>query len=46
MVVHPVIVGHNSYNMFAHIQNNVGLKLLKTELIENKYFWLIYSVEK
>jgi 2,5-diamino-6-(ribosylamino)-4(3H)-pyrimidinone 5'-phosphate reductase len=46
MLVHPVIVGKKSYNMFANIDSNIKLKLVKKEFFENRYLWLVYEVAK
>jgi 2,5-diamino-6-(ribosylamino)-4(3H)-pyrimidinone 5'-phosphate reductase len=46
LLIHPVIVGHKSYNMFSDIDRNLKLKLLKKEILEKEYIWLVYEVEK
>lgn len=33
VLVHPVIVGKESYNIFGDISKNIGLKLIKTEFL-------------
>ena len=45
LLVHPVIVGNKSYNMFSNVNKNVKLKLHKNETLEKKYLWLVYVVE-
>ena len=46
LLIHPVIVGNNSYNMFSDIDKNLNLKLIKKEILEKEYIWLVYKVEK
>jgi 2,5-diamino-6-(ribosylamino)-4(3H)-pyrimidinone 5'-phosphate reductase len=45
LLIHPIIVGNNSYNMFSDINKNLKLKLIKKETLENEYVWLVYKVE-
>ena len=45
LLIHPVIVGNRSYNMFSNINKNVKLKLRKKETLEKKYVWLAYTFE-
>ena len=45
LLVHPVIVGNKSYNMFSNVNKNVKLKLREKEVIEKKYVWLAYAFE-
>jgi 2,5-diamino-6-(ribosylamino)-4(3H)-pyrimidinone 5'-phosphate reductase len=45
LLIHPVIVGHKSYNMFSDINKNLKLKLIKKEILEKEYIWLVYKVE-
>ena len=44
LLIHPVIVGAKSYNMFSDI-NNLKLKLLQSEILEKNYVWLVYVPE-
>ena len=44
LLIHPVIVGAKSYNMFSDI-NNLKLKLLQSEILEENYVWLVYVPE-
>ena len=44
LLIHPVIVGATSYNMFSDI-NNLKLKLLQSEILENNYVWSVYVPE-
>jgi 2,5-diamino-6-(ribosylamino)-4(3H)-pyrimidinone 5'-phosphate reductase len=46
LLIHPIIVGNKSYNMFSDIDQNLKLKLLKKEILEKQYIWLVYKVEK
>lgn len=45
LLIHPIIVGKNSYNIFGNISRNVSLKLQKKETFDNKYVWLVYKVK-
>lgn len=42
VLVHPVIVGATSYNMFSDI-NNLKLRLLRSERLKDDYVWLVYK---
>lgn len=44
LLIHPVIVGNNSYNIFSNIKENVLLKLDKKEIFNKKYIWITYRV--
>jgi len=46
LLIHPVIVGNKSYNMFRDIQKNLLISLLKCEQLEKQYVWLVYKVKK
>ena len=46
LLIHPVIVGKKTYNMFSDIDNILKLKLSKMEILEKQYIWLVYIVEK
>ncbi len=41
LLIHPVIVGTTSYNMFS-VVNKMKLKLCRSELLEKDYVWLVY----
>jgi 2,5-diamino-6-(ribosylamino)-4(3H)-pyrimidinone 5'-phosphate reductase len=45
LLIHPVIVGSKSYNMFSNINKNVKVKLYKKETLEKDYLWVVYSFE-
>jgi 2,5-diamino-6-(ribosylamino)-4(3H)-pyrimidinone 5'-phosphate reductase len=45
LLVHPVIVGNKSYNMFSNVIKNVKLELRNKETFEKKYVWLVYAFE-
>jgi len=45
LLIHPVIVGKKSYNIFNSINKNINLKLSKFEILAREYIWLIYNVE-
>ena len=44
LLVHPVIVGKKSYNIFGNIGKNIGLQLLKKEFFPRGYVWLVYRL--
>lgn len=44
LLIHPVIVGTTSYNMFSLADKNAKLKLSKAERLKN-CVWLVYTVE-
>ena len=46
LLIHPIIVGKKSYNMFSEIDKNLRLKLFKKEILEEEYIWLVYTIEK
>lgn len=45
LLVHPVIVGYKSYNIFSDINSNIQLKLLKNEILDEGYIWSVYKVK-
>jgi 2,5-diamino-6-(ribosylamino)-4(3H)-pyrimidinone 5'-phosphate reductase len=45
-LVHPVIVGKKSYNMFSEIKKNLSVSLMRCQLLEKQYVWLVYQVKK
>jgi 2,5-diamino-6-(ribosylamino)-4(3H)-pyrimidinone 5'-phosphate reductase len=44
LLVHPVIVGNRSYNMFGDITANRKVKLMKSETLEGGFLWTVYGV--
>lgn len=46
LLVHPIIIGNNGYNMFSDVDKNIKLKLIKKKTLEKEYLWLVYSIEK
>ena len=44
LLVHPVIVGGESYNMFSDLKRNVKMELIKCEVLEKEYIWLVYRI--
>jgi 2,5-diamino-6-(ribosylamino)-4(3H)-pyrimidinone 5'-phosphate reductase len=44
LLVHPIIVGKSSYNIFGNISKNIRLKLEKKETFGKGYVWLVYNV--
>lgn len=43
LLVHPIIVGNNSYNMFSDMAKSQSLKLIECEILEKQYTWLVYK---
>lgn len=46
LLLHPVIVGRSSYNLFADINGNIALSLSKREILSHGYLWLVYKIKK
>jgi 2,5-diamino-6-(ribosylamino)-4(3H)-pyrimidinone 5'-phosphate reductase len=44
LLIHPIIVGDKSYNIFNNINKKIQLKLIKNENLDEGYIWLIYKV--
>jgi 2,5-diamino-6-(ribosylamino)-4(3H)-pyrimidinone 5'-phosphate reductase len=45
LLVHPLILGALAENLFSNISDNIKLKLLKNETLEDGHVWLTYKVE-
>jgi 2,5-diamino-6-(ribosylamino)-4(3H)-pyrimidinone 5'-phosphate reductase len=45
LLIHPIVVGNEGENLFSRITNNIKLKLLKNETLENGHIWVCYKVE-
>lgn len=46
LLVHPLIVGSNGYQIFADISNDIKLSLVKTEQLEKGVVWLHYKIQR
>jgi 2,5-diamino-6-(ribosylamino)-4(3H)-pyrimidinone 5'-phosphate reductase len=46
LLLHPIIVGSNSYNIFADVSGNIALSLSKREILSHGYLWLVYKIKK
>lgn len=44
LLFHPVIVGDESYNIFNNTNKKIELKLLKNEILNETYVWLVYKI--
>ena len=44
LLIHPVIVGENAYNIFTMVTKKIQLDLLKNKRLEDSYAWLVYKV--
>ena len=45
LLIHPVVVGTTSYNMFSLANKNIKMKLCKSETLAKNYVWLVYALE-
>ena len=45
LLIHPIIVGKDSYNIFGNITKKISLELQKRETFDNEYIWLVYKVK-
>lgn len=43
LLIHPIIVGKKSYNIFSDIKNNKKIFLHRCKLLDNEYIWLVYK---
>jgi 2,5-diamino-6-(ribosylamino)-4(3H)-pyrimidinone 5'-phosphate reductase len=46
LLIHPIIVGNKSYNIFSNVSKTIRLQLNKAEVLDKGYVWLVYSVRK
>lgn len=44
LLIHPVVVGKKAYNMFAYIDEELKLELVKNEFLEKGYVWNLYQI--
>jgi 2,5-diamino-6-(ribosylamino)-4(3H)-pyrimidinone 5'-phosphate reductase len=44
LLIHPVVVGDNSYYIFDNINKKIFLKQLKNNILDQGLFWLVYKV--
>ena len=44
LLIHPMVVGKKAYNMFAYLDENLKLELIKKESFEKGYTWNLYRV--
>ena len=45
LLIHPVVVGKDSYNMFGNINEKTRFRLIKQKLLPGGYIWLVYSMK-
>jgi 2,5-diamino-6-(ribosylamino)-4(3H)-pyrimidinone 5'-phosphate reductase len=45
LLIHPVVVGKEAYNMFGNIVEKTTLKLSKMESFRGGYLWLVYNIK-
>ena len=46
LLIHPVIVGKESYNMFGNINEKTSLKLSSQEIFPGGYIWVVYRMKR
>lgn len=44
LLIHPIIVGNDSYNIFDNITNKIQLKLIQNKTLSKDYIWSVYKV--
>ena len=45
LLIHPIIVGNNGYNIFSNTNKSVELILVRNEVLKNDYIWIIYNIK-
>jgi len=45
LLVHPIVVGKRSYNMFSEIERKLDVTLTTCKQLEKHYIWLVYCVK-
>jgi 2,5-diamino-6-(ribosylamino)-4(3H)-pyrimidinone 5'-phosphate reductase len=45
VLIHPLIVGKKYYPMFSEVNENLKLKLLKSERFDNGCVWNVYAID-
>jgi 2,5-diamino-6-(ribosylamino)-4(3H)-pyrimidinone 5'-phosphate reductase len=45
LLIHPIIVGKDAYNIFGNITKHVSLELQKRETFDNDHLWIVYRVK-
>lgn len=43
LLIHPIIVGDKSYNIFNALNKKLQVKLLKNEKLDKGYLWIVYK---
>jgi 2,5-diamino-6-(ribosylamino)-4(3H)-pyrimidinone 5'-phosphate reductase len=46
LLIHPVIVGNKRYDIFSNVRSNSKLKLVKSEILNETYIWLVYKINQ
>lgn len=46
LLIHPVIVGKESYNMFGNLNGKTSLRLSKQEIFPGGYIWVVYRIKR
>ena len=44
LLIHPIIVGDKSYNIFDNVNKKIQFKLLKNETLDEGHVWVAYQV--
>jgi 2,5-diamino-6-(ribosylamino)-4(3H)-pyrimidinone 5'-phosphate reductase len=45
LLVHPDIVGNKAYPVFSEIDKSIKINLIKSEIPEKGFVWLVYKIE-
>ena len=46
LLVHPIIIGKRSYNIFGNLSKTVNTQLENVETFGEGYVWLVYRILK
>ena len=45
LLVHPIIVGKKSYNMFGNINKSLKLDLIEKKFLDQNHIWLLFEIK-
>jgi 2,5-diamino-6-(ribosylamino)-4(3H)-pyrimidinone 5'-phosphate reductase len=45
LLVHPIIVGKDAYNMFSDVSERIDLELLRSERLNGHFLWMVFRVK-
>jgi 2,5-diamino-6-(ribosylamino)-4(3H)-pyrimidinone 5'-phosphate reductase len=46
LLIHPIIVGKGSYDIFNDVNGKIQLKLINNDILDEGYIWIVYDVIK